>query len=117
MEFNNLFAKSADARIVHQSVDVHVKCIFATDEQQTWLIADPFLVHCVLDDRRWQEPRLQWRRRPTDCLPVQAGEYETDDVGTLQFGIMTKKWLYSRFLFADQPVAETITGLFSLAAR
>jgi hypothetical protein len=87
--------------------------IFATEEQQTWLLVDTVVVVCVLDDRRWQEPLFQWQRRLSDCLPVHAEADLSDEAGALQFGNMTKKWLYSKDLFRSGSATNTVTTFLS----
>lgn len=89
--------------------DLRAMRIFVTDQQQTWLVADSGMANCVLDDRRREEPRLQWRTRLENVLPVQADENWSTTAGALRFGDRPREWLYSKELFPGEPVVAAIT--------
>jgi hypothetical protein len=85
--------------------------LFATDKQRTWLIADPLMVFCVLDERRLEEPRIRWKSRLQDALPVSTDDTWSTEAGVLHFGNQSKGWLYSKHLFTQEPV-EVAIGKF-----
>lgn len=90
--------------------------IFATDQQQTWLVADSSMAYCVLDDRRREEPRNQWRTKKENVLPITVDDNRSTRTGVLHFGNRTKGWLYSKELFRDEPVAEALSRFLSTPA-
>jgi hypothetical protein len=66
------------------------------------------MAYCVLDDRRREEPRIQWRTKLENVLPVKADASWSTTAGVLHFGNRTKGWLYSKELFKDKPPADVI---------
>jgi hypothetical protein len=82
--------------------------VFASERQQTWLLADAWKAYCVLDDRKWEEPRIQWRTKLTSAQPVHVDENWSTEAGMLHFGSGTNGWLYSKELFKSEPVAVAI---------
>jgi hypothetical protein len=89
--------------------------ILATEEQQTWLVTDSHLVFCVLDDRSWEEPQVRWMKSLAEVIPVHSDENWSDEAGALQFGKLTKKWLYSKYLFENRSVADAVAAFLSAA--
>lgn len=95
--------------------------IFKTDRQETWLIATPGRVYCLLDDERTQrdDTLIQWRQEVTN-LPLPVGtrpsaRYET--LGLLDIGDR-QNWLYSKNLFADPEDLEArVAELISAASN
>jgi hypothetical protein len=57
-----------------QPGDLRAMQVFASGRQQTWLLADAWKAYCVLDDRKWEEPRIQWRTKLTSAQPVHVDE-------------------------------------------
>jgi hypothetical protein len=93
--------------------DLRAMRIFATDQQQTWIVADSRMAYCVLDDRRREEPRIQWRTKLENVVPVKAGESWPTATGVVHFGNRPKEWLYSKELFSDEPADVTINRFLS----
>jgi hypothetical protein len=87
--------------------------IFATDEQQTWLVADCRMAYSVLDDRRLEEPRIKWRFKLDSVLPVHADENWSTTAGVLGFGNRTQKLLYTKEMFTNEPAAVVINHFLS----
>ena len=98
-----LFYGHADNQDSRSQSDLRAMRILATDQQQTWLVRGSDTVHCVLDDRRREEPRVQWSALLADVLPVRADETWSTDAGVVRFGQRTKEWLYSKELFRSEP--------------
>lgn len=86
--------------------DLRAMRIFATDQQQTWLVADSSSVFCVLDDRRRERPKMQWRSKLEDALPVQVDDSRS--IGVIHFGDREKGWVYSKELFPGEPAAVAV---------
>jgi hypothetical protein len=93
--------------------DLRAMRIFATDEQQTWLVADSRMAYCVLDDRRLEEPRIKWRFKLDSALPVDADENWSTTTGVFGFGNRTKELLYTKELFTNEPAAIAINRFLS----
>jgi hypothetical protein len=96
--------------------DLRARLLFATGKQRTWLITDSLMVFCVLDDRRREEPRILWKSKLQDALPVSADETWSEEAGVLHFGNRTKGWLYSKNLFSQEPVEVAISRFLSGSA-
>jgi len=103
-----------------RSNDLRALRIFATDQQQTWLVADLRMAYCVLDDRQFEKPRVEWRQKLENVLPVRtyeltspAQENWTTKVGVLHFGDGTTELYYSKELFQAESADVVITGFLS----
>jgi hypothetical protein len=94
--------------------DLRAMRIFATDQQQTWLVVISGTAYCVLDDRRREEPRVQWWNRLESVLEVRADENWSVAAGVVRFGNNSKGWLYSKELFpneaADIAISHFLAG-------
>ena len=82
--------------------------LFSTPKQRTWLVADRWSVYCVLDDIRWEEPRVQWVAKPTEVQPRRAESDISPESGAVYFGEHGKDWLFSKDLFRGRDVVAAI---------
>jgi hypothetical protein len=90
--------------------------IFSTSKQQTWLVADQHLLACVLDDRRKEQPRVQWHTKRETVEPLRVNRDYSRTSGVLYFGSRQKGWLYSKNLFqTTDPVDAVKQFLFNTA--
>jgi hypothetical protein len=85
------------------SDDLRAMRIFVTDQQQTWLVVVSRMAYCVLDDRRREEPQIQWWTNLESVLDVRSDESWSTEAGVLHFGCRSKGWLYSKELFPNEP--------------
>jgi hypothetical protein len=109
----SLYGRAPPDMPANRADDLRAMQIFATDTQCTWLIADRWMAYCVLDDRGREEPRIQWRLGLEHIGPVQVDETWSETSGVLHFGDRPKGWLYSKDLFAHEPVQLAISRVLS----
>jgi len=103
------------------SSDIRAILIFTAEKQQTWLISDPNIVYCVIDQRHWEKPQLKWTEKRENLIPVRADEVLHADeafserVGVLHLGDQSKGRLYySKDLFLNEPPEAAIERFLSL---
>ncbi len=110
---NALYGHADEGRSLGPPRDLRAMRIFASEQQQTWLVVDNRMAYCVLDDRRREEPRVQWGTKVENALPVRADENWSAGAGALRFGTRTKQWLYSKDLFKSESVSDAINRFLS----
>lgn len=92
--------------------------LLSTRRQQTWLIATPNRLYCILDDERKPEPHINWsmpRHRLVEdgglAIQLEARDRTDDRLGLVDIGAQHRSWLYSRSLFRDRSVEKAIEEL------
>lgn len=92
--------------------------IFQTSKQQTWLVATGFRLYCVLDDLDKSSTRVQWtipadKIADNDNLIIEMTTREkTDRTGLLDIS-ERRNWLFSKKLFASEPIEDKIRELLT----
>lgn len=94
---------------------LHSLLIFSTSKQQTWLVADQVELRCVLDDRRKEQPKVQWRINRDQVEPLEADYNYSPTSGVLHIGSRKKGWLFSKRLFQSIDVIDAVRRLLSRA--
>ncbi len=89
--------------------------IFRTSRQQTWLVSTRLRLYCILDDVRQPRPRLQWSVPKTEVSRAGAviTRPRSDQTGLVDLGPRHRDWLYSKHLFAEQPIEPAIEELLA----
>lgn len=91
--------------------------LFQTSTQQTWLVRTERRLYCILDDRRKSSPHINWSMATADIVADGKLELEvsfderspvSSKSGLVHFGPKHRNWLYSKKLFASEPVAEQL---------
>ena len=91
--------------------------LFQTSTQQTWLVRTARRLYCILDDRRKPAPHINWSMATSDIatdgkLKLEVSFDEQSPVssksGLVHFGPKHRNWLYSKKLFASEPIAEQL---------
>lgn len=93
---------------------------FQTRVQQTWLVRTANRLYCILDDVRKPAPHINWSMAITDLIDANDGSLKIEisarqreksgqSIGYLDIGDNHKGWLYSKKLFASEPVAARIS--------
>jgi hypothetical protein len=85
--------------------------VFSTSKQQTWLVADRWMLRCVLDDRRKEELRVALFIKRDQVEPTRANYDYSPSSGVLYFGSRTKGWLFSKSLFHGSDIVEAVRQL------
>jgi hypothetical protein len=85
--------------------------IFSTSKQQTWLVADEFSLWCILDDRRKEQPRVQWWIKKDEVEPLREVCDYSRTSGVLYIGARQKGWLFSKSLFQAVDVTDAVRRL------
>lgn len=87
--------------------------IFDTSKQHTCLATIGGQLHCVLDDVRKDEPRLQWSMNLEDArnAVIETSSAKSKGHGLLRIG-ERRRWLYSKKLFASSgPIENAVKEL------
>ncbi|MCY0095050.1 hypothetical protein [Hoeflea ulvae] len=91
--------------------------LFQTSVQQTWLVRTERRLYCILDDRRKPTAHINWSMAMSeivhnDDLLLEISLDEQSPVssksGLVHFGPSHRNWLYSKKLFASEPLAEQL---------
>jgi hypothetical protein len=92
--------------------------IFSTSKQQTWLIRTNERLYLVLDDRRKDDPKMQW-----SVLLAESRNFEiktkpdyTRRSGLVDFDPRHRDWLYTKRLFQEDDITIAIKRLISETA-
>lgn len=92
--------------------------IFATRRQNTWLVATPKRLYCILDDVRKPQPHMNWSIGRDSLLGNDralafdiTSRSKSDRLGLVDIGPKHKDWYFSKSLFAAQPVEDAIRNL------
>jgi hypothetical protein len=96
-------------------VEAGALLMLSTRVQQTWLVATPRRLYCLLDDLRQPRPTVSWSM-PRAALVKHDGTLalalvehpNSERTGLIDFGERHKRWLFSRSLFTSRPVTEEI---------
>lgn len=94
---------------------------FETDKQHTWLVATPVRVYCILDDVRKPLPHINWSMPSDQAFEGDQFALQLDThkksarTGLIDFGPKHKRWLYSKGLFQDDPVSDTVRSFLTNA--
>ena len=92
--------------------------IFQTSKQQTWLVATSVRLYCVLDDLKKSFTRAQWSYSKdtlvsnTEVTVRISARNKTEKTGLVDIG-EHRNWLYSRKLFANEPIENRIRDLIA----
>lgn len=93
--------------------------IFATSKQHTWLVSSAHRLYCILDDLRSDGPHINWslpRARLVANSAVSARILTSDKSefsGLLSIEGVKREWLFTKRLFADDPVEEKVRRLIA----
>ena len=91
---------------------------FQTSVQQTWLVASAQRLYCILDDRRKPEPHINWSMAMSEVVAnnevlIDISQDEqtppSSKSGLLHLGGKHRNWLYSKKLFASEPVLQQVS--------
>jgi hypothetical protein len=102
----------------HENLDsAEAILIFQTSKQQTWLVATNLRLYCVLDDLEKSSTRVQWSI-PIEKIADKNGQLKinvqtrdkTERTGLLDIG-ERRNWLFSKKLFASDPIERKIGDL------
>jgi hypothetical protein len=111
-----LYPQSSQSGSATNHQTMHSLLIFSTSKQQTWLVANQLLLWCVLDDRRKEEPRVQWWTERDQVEPLAANPNYSPTSGVLHIGSRRKEWLFSKSLFQTVDVVDAVRQLLLRAA-
>ena len=91
--------------------------IFKTSKQRTWLIATDKRLYCVLDDYRKPQPSVMWSKKRDNIfsqgnmsLNIQTRDYK-QNTGLVDIGTDHKDWLFSKSLFINNKISDSIIDL------
>mgnify|MGYP005813015515 CR=1 FL=1 len=88
--------------------------LFQTTTQQTWLVMTERRLYCILDDRRKPAPHINWSMAMSEVVSDGKLQLEisfdeqapvSSKSGLVHFGPKHRNWLYSKKLFASEPIA------------
>lgn len=93
--------------------------IFATSKQHTWLVSSAYRLYCILDDLRNDEPHINWSL-PRSRLIANSGVSarvvtidKSEFSGLVSIEGVKRDWLFTKRLFADEPIEEKIRKLIA----
>jgi len=91
--------------------------IFQTSNQQTWLVSTNERLYCILDDIRNDEPNINWsvaKERLTAegqvTIEINARD-KSGKTGLVDIGPEHKNWLFSKGLFKEKNIDNSIRQL------
>jgi hypothetical protein len=89
--------------------------IFATRRQNTWLVATPNRLYCILDDVRKPSAHINWSMGRDQLLDGNRNltieiksRSKSDRSGLVDIGPKHKNWYFSKSLFQSQPIEDAI---------
>ncbi|HLG54134.1 MAG TPA: hypothetical protein VI485_02310 [Vicinamibacterales bacterium] len=94
--------------------------IFQTSKQQTWLVATPRGLYCVLDDLNKGSTRVQWAIPSTELISdgtvtaKTSARDKSERTGLLDVN-GRRDWLFSKKLFAAKRIEASVRDLISKA--
>ncbi len=100
--------------------DSEALSIFQTVKQKTWLVSTNRRLYCILDDIRKEKPHINWSIQKSDLVDgskiiIDLITHETrkkyKTIGCVDIGQNHKNWLYSKPMFKDQDIVESIKML------
>lgn len=104
----------------------HTLLIFSTTKQQTWLVATPKRIYCILDDIPRDEAPVCWSLAREDLVDDRGGlvghlirvRDKSKETGLLDIG-PRRGWLLTRDLFGEpaKEIADFLASQFSGPAR
>lgn len=98
-------------------VEAEPLLLFQTRKQRTWLIATALRLYCLLDDIRADEPTVAWSIPREEILEddhvrvIVETHAKSPSVGLIDFAAKHRNWLYSKNLFRDRGIRESIVDL------
>jgi hypothetical protein len=97
---------------------VRALLIFSTSKQHTWLIRTNARLYLVLDDRRKDDPKVQWSVPLAESrdFPINTKPDYTRRSGLVDFGPKHRDWLYTKRLFQEDDITIAIKRFISEAA-
>lgn len=87
---------------------------FATPKQQSWFVASPTTLHCVIDSRESKAPSRVWSTSHEAALQSIDVDIRSPRSGTVTIAGKRPR-LFSRKLFADQPLEERLEAMLERA--
>lgn len=96
--------------------------IFQNSNQKTWIVTTTERIYCILDDIRKERPNINWSMSKKKVvsegkviLRIKPKEkLEGSEItGLIDFGEEHKDWLFSKELFKDKRIDETIQDLIA----
>lgn len=91
--------------------------IFQNSNQKTWIVTTTERVYCILDDVRKDRPNINWSMSKKKVVsegkvilrikPREKTE-KSEITGLIDFGDEHKDWLFSKSLFKDKKVDESL---------
>jgi hypothetical protein len=99
--------------------DAEAKLIFQTSKQQTWLVFTNEKLYCILDDISKGTTKVNWAIPKKDI--VKEGKItiklssrdKSSKTGLVDIGTNHKNWLFSKCLFTEKSIEESIKELIS----
>ncbi len=98
--------------------------IFATQNQQTWLVCTPKRLYCILDDVRKNASKVQWSEdigemiAPDGRILIDITERNKNArTGLVDIGDEHHDWLFSRKLFELISITESISKLLKTSVK
>lgn len=87
---------------------------FSTPKQQSWFVASATTLHCVIDSRESKVPSRVWSMSHEAALRSIEIEIRSARSGTVTIAGKRPR-LFSRKLFADQPIEERLRAMLARA--
>lgn len=92
--------------------------IFATSRQNTWLVATPKRLYCILDDVRKPNPHINWSMGREQLLDGDGAltigitsRDKSQHSGLVDIGPKHKNWYFSKKLFQSHSIDSAVEGL------
>lgn len=99
--------------------DSEALLIFQTSNQQTWLVSTKERLYCILDDIRKDEPNINWSipkgrlvSKGGVNIEIRAGN-KSEKTGLLDIGTDHRNWLFSKDLFEQVDISNSIRSLIN----
>ncbi|MCH8342956.1 MAG: hypothetical protein IH983_03110 [Planctomycetes bacterium] len=96
---------------------VHLLKFFSTSKQRTYLVATPARMYCILDDSRKDNPHINWSiarnelEKDEKVIMTISTSDKTENTGLVDIGPKHKNWLFTRSLFLQASIANSIQRL------
>ncbi len=97
--------------------------IFQTSKQQTWLVSTSERLYCILDDRRKDQPHINWHIPKQQLVTGQevsielAARDRSAQSGLVDIGRKHRNWLYTKQLFSRTSIEAQITEMIRTKMR
>ena len=95
----------------------HLLEFFSTSKQRTYLVSTPKRMYCILDDSRKDNPHINWSiarnelEKDDKIIMTISTSEKTENTGLVDIGPRHKNWLFTRSLFLQTSIANSIQQL------